>query len=244
MRVAPHVKLLRRATDVDRDRLERELRLACRLGGGGLLGLGRRSGVEAKPNFSLSLTTLLLSPACSLKMPCESHQASAAPAMPPLEAVVWSIARRLAAQNRRRSSPPATEGRPADDNGARPDRSERRYLEPGAVGRSHRCRRARGLAAIEQRRDAVDQRQARERASIVAPAQPSPAAIEKRTKRHAADGTPVMAWHDLIAQLGTLTINEVALPLGERRTIQMLARPTVLQEQAFALLGVPLPRVQ
>jgi hypothetical protein len=86
--------------------------------------------------------------------------------------------------------------------------------------------------------------QARERASIVAPAQPSPAAIEKRTKRHAADGTPVMAWHDLIAQLGTLTINEVALPLGERRTIQMLARPTALQEQAFALLGVPPPRVQ
>src|SRR5450755_3442556 len=28
------------------------------------------------------------------------------------------------------------------------------------------------------------------------------------------------------------------------RTIQMLARPTALQEQAFALLGVPLPRVQ
>ena len=62
--------------------------------------------------------------------------------------------------------------------------------------------------------------------------QPSPAAIEKRTKRHAADGTPIMAWHDLIAQLGTLTINEVALPLGERRTIQMLARPTALQEHA------------
>jgi hypothetical protein len=36
----------------------------------------------------------------------------------------------------------------------------------------------------------------------------------------------------------------VALPLGERRTIQMLARPTALQEQAFALLGVPPPRVQ
>jgi len=29
-----------------------------------------------------------------------------------------------------------------------------------------------------------------------------------------------MAWHDLIARLGTLTINEMALPLGERRTIQ------------------------
>ena len=88
------------------------------------------------------------------------------------------------------------------------------------------------------------QPEARERASIVAPAQPSPAAVEKCTKRRAVDGTPIMAWHDLIGQLGTLTINEVALPLGERRTIQMLARPTALQEQAFALLGVPPPRVQ
>jgi hypothetical protein len=36
----------------------------------------------------------------------------------------------------------------------------------------------------------------------------------------------------------------VALPLGEPRTIHTLARPTALQEQAFALLGVPAPRVQ
>src|ERR1039458_4318419 len=33
----------------------------------------------------------------------------------------------IAAQNRRRSSRPATGGRPGDDNGARPDRSERRF---------------------------------------------------------------------------------------------------------------------
>ncbi len=45
MSLAPHVKLLRRAADVDRDRLERELRLARRLGGVGLLGLGRFGGV-------------------------------------------------------------------------------------------------------------------------------------------------------------------------------------------------------
>jgi hypothetical protein len=44
--------------------------------------------------------------------------------------------------------------------------------------------------------------------------------------------------------LGTLTINEVALPPGGPRTIHTLARPTALQEQAFALLGVPAPRVQ
>jgi putative transposase len=33
----------------------------------------------------------------------------------------------IAAQNRRRSSRPATGGRPGDHNGARPDRSERRF---------------------------------------------------------------------------------------------------------------------
>ena len=86
--------------------------------------------------------------------------------------------------------------------------------------------------------------EARERASIVGPAEPSKAAQIKRTKRKAVDGTPIMAWHDLIANLGTLTLNEVALPLAERRTLHMLARTTALQEQAFALLGVPLPRVQ
>ena len=86
--------------------------------------------------------------------------------------------------------------------------------------------------------------EARERASIVAPAQPSKAAVDKITRRQTVDGTPIMAWHDLIANLGTLTINEVALPLRSTATFQMLARPTALQEQAFALLGVPLPRVQ
>src|SRR5258708_19977197 len=45
MRVAPHVKLLRRAADVDRDRLERELCLAPRLGGVGLSGPGPLGGV-------------------------------------------------------------------------------------------------------------------------------------------------------------------------------------------------------
>jgi hypothetical protein len=47
-----------------------------------------------------------------------------------------------------------------------------------------------------------------------------------------------------MANLGTLTVNEVALPLAGSRTIHMLARPTALQERAFALLGVPAPRIQ
>ena len=45
VRVASHVKLLRRAADVDRDRLEREFRIDRCLGGGGLPGLGRLDGV-------------------------------------------------------------------------------------------------------------------------------------------------------------------------------------------------------
>jgi hypothetical protein len=45
MRVTPYVQFLRRAADVDRDRLERELGLARRLGGGRLLDLRSLCGV-------------------------------------------------------------------------------------------------------------------------------------------------------------------------------------------------------
>jgi transposase len=84
----------------------------------------------------------------------------------------------------------------------------------------------------------------RERASIVRPAEPSEAAKRKIARRQSVDGTPIMAWHDLIANLGTLTINEVRLPIVERQTFHMLTRPTALQEQIYALLGIPTPRVQ
>jgi transposase len=86
--------------------------------------------------------------------------------------------------------------------------------------------------------------EARERKSIVAPAEPSPAAIEKRTQRRSADGQLVLAWPDLLAHLATLTLNEVALPLQGTATFTLLARPTALQEKTFTLLGLPLPRVQ
>ena len=85
---------------------------------------------------------------------------------------------------------------------------------------------------------------ARERKSIVAPAEPSPATIEKRTQRRSADGQPVLAWPDLLAHLATLTLNEVALPMQGTATFTLLARPTALQAKTFALLGLPLPRVQ
>jgi hypothetical protein len=84
----------------------------------------------------------------------------------------------------------------------------------------------------------------RKRPSIVLTAEPSDAAKRKIARRQSVDGTPIMAWHDLIANLGTLTLNEVKLPTAAGLTFHMLARPTALQEQLFALLGVPTPRVQ
>jgi transposase len=86
--------------------------------------------------------------------------------------------------------------------------------------------------------------EARERKSIVAPAEPSPATIDKRTQRRSADGQPVLAWPDLLAHLATLTLNEVALPMQGTATFTLLARPTALQEKTFALLDLPPLRVQ
>jgi transposase len=86
--------------------------------------------------------------------------------------------------------------------------------------------------------------EARERKSAVAPAQGSPASIEKRTRRRSTDGQAVLAWPDLLAHLATLTLNDVVLPMNGTATFTMLARPTALQEKAFALLGLPLPCVQ
>jgi hypothetical protein len=43
----------------------------------------------------------------------------------------------------------------------------------------------------------------------------------------------------IIANLATLRINEVQLPIAVRRTFDRRARTTALQGEVFALLGVP-----
>lgn len=86
--------------------------------------------------------------------------------------------------------------------------------------------------------------EARTRKSIVAPAEPSAETVAKRTSRKSADGRAILAWPDLVAHLATLTLNEVALPLQGTATFTLLARPTALQEKVYALLDLPLPRVQ
>jgi transposase len=77
-----------------------------------------------------------------------------------------------------------------------------------------------------------------ERASIVAPAQPSPAALRKRASKLAADGLPVHSFQSLLRDLATCTLNEMTTTLNEAYSFTLVATPTPLQAQAFALLAV------
>jgi transposase len=73
------------------------------------------------------------------------------------------------------------------------------------------------------------------RASIVAPAQRSPAALEKVHTKLTQDGLPVHSFQSLLQDLATLTRNQVE---AAGRTFHMIATPTPLQRRAFDLLGV------
>ncbi len=75
------------------------------------------------------------------------------------------------------------------------------------------------------------------RASIVAPAERSPAAKEKERTKHTADGLPVHSLRSLLADLATLTKNLVRLRDAEG-AFHQLTEATPLQRQIFALLGL------
>lgn len=76
------------------------------------------------------------------------------------------------------------------------------------------------------------------RASVVAPAQRSPRAKAKAATKRTEDGWPVHSFQTLLADLATLTMNQVR-PLGpDGGTLDVLTTPTPLQQRAFALLGV------
>jgi len=79
---------------------------------------------------------------------------------------------------------------------------------------------------------------ARERVSIVAPAQASPAALRKRASKLTAHGTPVHSFHSLLRDLATCTLNEMTTPLNEAYSFTLVATPTPIQAQAFRLLAV------
>ena len=79
---------------------------------------------------------------------------------------------------------------------------------------------------------------ARERASIVAPAQSSPAALRKRSSKLTANGGPVHSFHSLLRDLATCTINAVTTTLNQAYSFTLVAIPTPIQAQAFTLLSV------
>jgi len=79
---------------------------------------------------------------------------------------------------------------------------------------------------------------ARERPSIVAPAQPSPAALRKRANKVTANGGPVHSFQSLLRDLATCTLNEVTTTLNHAYSFTLVATPTPIQAQAFRLLAV------
>jgi hypothetical protein len=76
------------------------------------------------------------------------------------------------------------------------------------------------------------------RASIVAPAPRSPAALAKDRTKHTPDGQPVHSFRTLLADLATLCKNRVRLARTDTPSFYVLTQPTPLQRQALDLLGV------
>jgi hypothetical protein len=79
---------------------------------------------------------------------------------------------------------------------------------------------------------------AMQRASPVAAARVSPAAVAKARTRRSDDDRPVHSWRTLLADLATLTRNTVRL--GDAPPVTLLARPTALQQAIFDRLGLAL----
>jgi len=78
------------------------------------------------------------------------------------------------------------------------------------------------------------------RASVVAPAQRSEAAVRKQTTGVTPDGLPVHSFRTLLADLATLTRNTIVTAVAPDLPITVLARPTPVQRQACELLEVAL----
>ena len=78
------------------------------------------------------------------------------------------------------------------------------------------------------------------RASIVAPAQRSAAAKQKALTKQTHDGLKVHSFQTLLGDLATIVRNRIQPQDKNIPTFDMLTRPTVIQQRAFDLLGVPL----
>ena len=76
------------------------------------------------------------------------------------------------------------------------------------------------------------------RKSPVEKAQVSERTKAKAARKRTADGLPGHSLWTLLADLGTLTLNQVTLPAAPEHPFAMFAKPTPLQPKVFELLGV------
>jgi hypothetical protein len=77
-------------------------------------------------------------------------------------------------------------------------------------------------------------------ASPVAPARRSPAAQAKASRQRDTAGRPYRSFRGLLEHLATLARNQV-LFTGTAVTVPMLTEPTSAQQEAFDLIGTPIP---
>ena len=78
------------------------------------------------------------------------------------------------------------------------------------------------------------------RPSIVAPAEVSASAKNKARSKRTADGLPVHSFRTLLGDLATVAKNRVVPKIPGSEPFDTITRPTKLQRQALALLGVRL----
>src|SRR5258708_6429559 len=79
-----------------------------------------------------------------------------------------------------------------------------------------------------------------QRANPLAPAQRSPEADAKASRKHDANGNPLRSFRGLLDHLATLTRNQVRYH-GASTDVPVLADPTTDQRRAFDLLDTPIP---
>jgi hypothetical protein len=79
------------------------------------------------------------------------------------------------------------------------------------------------------------------RASVVAPATASPAAVAKARTKRTADGAPAHSFRTLLLDLATIAHNRVRTDAADNSpTFTVITTPTSLQQRALSLLGVGL----
>jgi hypothetical protein len=79
-------------------------------------------------------------------------------------------------------------------------------------------------------------------ANPVTPAKRSPSAEAKASRQHDENGRAYLSFPGLLAHLGTLTRNELRFA-GTPAAVPVLTTPTPRQQEAFDLIGAPIPTV-